>query len=1194
MCDGEVPVTDEPDQRGRGQSTVTSGLGGLCLRSCQGCLTILHAGFRVVASLVVLLAIVAVIMLHELRKGPLPLPGVATLAQTAFNEAPDRTVNLGVEGAYLALTRRSRPALRFRDVSVRNRETGELMLRVPRVGARFSVSDLLAGRIQPLGVTVIGPAARLVRLEDGRFRFGLGYTAAQALPDSEAAADLPPPDAQAGGNREEAFAAVSRLLDAFAGLIPRPPGTERLRRVAIRDADLLIRNAATGGAFRVGGAQFRLTAGDDGIKADALLPVRDQEGNAADIVLSGERATGTRDTHLSARFSGLRLDALARQLPEIAWLGPLGAPVSGRVSGVVHGDGSIGDITTALDLAPGALVLDGDLPAIPFESARLVAAFSPETGRLALERFAFKGPRAAAAISGNAEILSGPDGSLRSLAADLRLQDMTLDLPGTLTQPARFETGALALTVEPESGRARIADLYLARGDTVFQGAGTVTMGKESDGLSVGMRIAGSGLDVDDVKALWPVGAGGNARPWFVENILTGRLPQIVAQLQLDPSGEGGGDALAVDFSFEEVTSTYLGEMPAIEGGWGQAHLTLDSFDLGLAQGHVDVAGQGRLDLTGSRIRIFDFDEPITPADVSLTAEGPLSAVLSLIDQPPLGLVSRLDLPLGEVGGRARVAADLAFPLLAALKVEEVFADARASLRDVALSLPLGGDEPVGLASPRLELAANTQRLTLTGPVDAFGTRLETEWQEDYGAVPGRRLALKGQVDRALLESFGPALPLLGPEPFALEATLAQSGDGPARLTLNSDLTPVSIDPPVAWSKAAGAPGRLTLEGSFDEEMTFDTVALEAAGLRLQGSLRLDPDGGLRKLEVPTFVVGELADLTIAAEPDGAGGLAVRLGGRRLDAALADDTDDEGEAGDEGGAVEDGVIEDGPLAKLPIAIRFDLDQLVLADGIAVSPAAGNIRHEPASGIQMDFAGRLNASAPASGTLGLPSTGDGRITLRSDDAGAFLRALDLASEARGGTLTIDAAVMDGDFDRIEGRAEAERLQLTEGSTVQRIFVEGGAAEVLEADGKVGGVSFRRIEVPFRLSDGTITVTDAVATGPALAIRIGGLIDQSSGTVSMSGVASPAYAVSSFLNNIPVLGRVLTGDRGEGFLGLTFKVTGPLEDPDVSVNPLSLLAPGILRNMFESDPTDRSGGKRGEERPPALIEEFGAPE
>ena len=43
--------------------------------------------------------------------------------------------------------------------------------------------------------------------------------------------------------------------------------------------------------------------------------------------------------------------------------------------------------------------------------------------------------------------------------------------------------------------------------------------------------------------------------------------------------------------------------------------------------------------------------------------------------------------------------------------------------------------------------------------------------------------------------------------------------------------------------------------------------------------------------------------------------------------------------------------------------------------------------------------------------------------------------------------------------------------------------------------------------------------------------------------------------------------LAGREGEGLFGVTFAIRGPLDKPDFKVNPLSALAPGAFRRMFE---------------------------
>ena len=49
----------------------------------------------------------------------------------------------------------------------------------------------------------------------------------------------------------------------------------------------------------------------------------------------------------------------------------------------------------------------------------------------------------------------------------------------------------------------------------------------------------------------------------------------------------------------------------------------------------------------------------------------------------------------------------------------------------------------------------------------------------------------------------------------------------------------------------------------------------------------------------------------------------------------------------------------------------------------------------------------------------------------------------------------------------------------------------------------------------------------------------------------------------------LGSVVSR-RGEGLFGFNYRMTGSSEDPKVSVNPLSILTPGIFRDIFRRSP------------------------
>ena len=74
--------------------------------------------------------------------------------------------------------------------------------------------------------------------------------------------------------------------------------------------------------------------------------------------------------------------------------------------------------------------------------------------------------------------------------------------------------------------------------------------------------------------------------------------------------------------------------------------------------------------------------------------------------------------------------------------------------------------------------------------------------------------------------------------------------------------------------------------------------------------------------------------------------------------------------------------------------------------------------------------------------------------------------------------------------------------------------------------------------------------------------------------MRGVISPVYIINS-------IGAGLTR-KGEGLLGFNYSLRGTTEDPKVSVNPLSALMPGGLREIFRPQAPRPGDGEDGVRR------------
>ncbi|NBR80032.1 MAG: hypothetical protein EBT71_08415, partial [Alphaproteobacteria bacterium] len=71
----------------------------------------------------------------------------------------------------------------------------------------------------------------------------------------------------------------------------------------------------------------------------------------------------------------------------------------------------------------------------------------------------------------------------------------------------------------------------------------------------------------------------------------------------------------------------------------------------------------------------------------------------------------------------------------------------------------------------------------------------------------------------------------------------------------------------------------------------------------------------------------------------------------------------------------------------------------------------------------------------------------------------------------------------------------------------------------------------------------------------------------GAHDFAGTVIPAYELNSLFSHIPIIGRILTGRRGEGLLGVGYRLFGESGRSNIIINPLSLFTPGIFRRIFE---------------------------
>jgi len=87
-----------------------------------------------------------------------------------------------------------------------------------------------------------------------------------------------------------------------------------------------------------------------------------------------------------------------------------------------------------------------------------------------------------------------------------------------------------------------------------------------------------------------------------------------------------------------------------------------------------------------------------------------------------------------------------------------------------------------------------------------------------------------------------------------------------------------------------------------------------------------------------------------------------------------------------------------------------------------------------------------------------------------------------------------------------------------------------------------------------------------SGGSLGLTAAGTINTATNQINMEGTVVPFSSANRVLGAIPIFGSLLTGGEGGGLFAATYSERGNIQNPDFSVNPLSVLAPGFLRNIF----------------------------
>lgn len=208
-----------------------------------------------------------------------------------------------------------------------------------------------------------------------------------------------------------------------------------------------------------------------------------------------------------------------------------------------------------------------------------------------------------------------------------------------------------------------------------------------------------------------------------------------------------------------------------------------------------------------------------------------------------------------------------------------------------------------------------------------------------------------------------------------------------------------------------------------------------------------------------------------------------------------------------------------------------------------------------------------------------------LTFNSGDAGTVARFADIYSKIEGGLLNVQlvkaasgpyiGTVDIKDF----GVVNDENLQTLVSSKSQ-----GGESlnQAVHRDLDVSKAEFQHAFARVDMGKGYLRLSDGIARGPVVGFAFQGTLFDRQDNMNITGTFMPAYGLNRIFGEIPLLGIILGNGRDRGLIGITFRLTGSFSDPKLEINPISIIAPGIFRSIFQFRSEDPNSGKSSKRR------------
>ena len=1133
------------------------------------------AGERWVKRLAVVIAALTVIfagcfggLWWRLGAGPINLDMATPWLAAAIEENIGHGNTVEVGGTQIERAGRIRIAVRIRDIIVRDHDHA-IVASAPKAEVKLSGTALLMGRLRAESLNLVDAELAVRITPDGYVTVSTGDNArplatgvaskrqAGGAPSSPGqspttispgAASPSSPGAQFGtaatapDNRDTPSGLLAGL-DWLDSLSLTGLDGQNLNEIGLKNGNLTVDDQQRGNKWnfenitlslrRPSGGGVALTVGEAGSRAWSLR------------VVIGPPANGVRSVDIRADKVSTTNILLALRLKDLTYSADL--PLTGELKGELGRDG-LPTYFRGKIIAGAGHILDSETPDYPMAIDSAEMSVEWDSGRRVLVA-PFK------IISGPNRItllahLEPPNDSIPDW--QMGFSGGTIVLAGTDgEQPLIFNRIAIGLRFDTQKRRVLLTQADISNGEIGIAGTGSVDYAAEP---SLTLGFAGTPMSASALKRMWPILIVPEVREWVVERIERGSLQSIEIGVKSpikNLSRRGPpipDDGLSVNIVATGVTLRPVDELPLVRDADLKARVTGRTATVSIGQAVSDTPTGRKLNITDFVFEVPDMAPKPAPARVKFRIEGPVPAVAEILASDRLSEFSGTLIDPNSSKGTVAAVVALGLPIKRELTKADTTYSITADLGGFAADRLVMNQK---LEANTLKVIANNGGYQVKGDVKINGQTASLDYRKlNEGDADIKLQATLDDASRARLGfDLGPAVS--GAIPIKLTGKIG-GPDRDSRMGIDADLTALKLDNILpGWVKLPGKTSRAVFTVVQKQQSTrFEDIVIDGGGVSIKGSLEVDQDGDLMSASFPTYSPSEGDKASLKAERGSDGVVKVTMRGDVFDGR---------------GFLKSAISGKEADAKSKTKnIDFDLDLKLGAVAGYYGEAVRSVdaKFSRRNGTIKSFAlsGKLGRDTPLTGDLRGRAQGRELIYLETNDAGSFFRFTDTYSKMVGGQLGLAMDPPSAEPGAREGLMNVRNFSVKGEAALDRIAAGGPA-------GVQNGISFSALRAEFTRQNGLLTIREGVLKGPMIGGTIEGNIDYPGNQVRMSGTFVPMYGLNNMFGQIPLLGLFLGGGSNEGLFGVTYEVVGTPGQPVLRVNPISAMAPGVLRKVFE---------------------------